>query len=73
MHSPQQVEVKRLRLVGALIPSVRLICLSFIGQSGPQGKVSWFYYPSVKAHALLRAKVPTLPLPSYPDPGTTQD
>ena len=42
VHSPQQVEVKRLRLVGAVIPSVRLICLSFIGQSGPQGKVSWF-------------------------------
>lgn len=42
VHSSQQVEVKRLRLVGVVIPSVRLICLSFIGQSGPQGKVSWF-------------------------------
>lgn len=42
VHSPQQVELKRLRLVGAVIPSVRLICLSFIGQSGPQGKVSLF-------------------------------
>ena len=35
VHSSQQVEVKRLRLVGAVIPSARLICLSFIGQSRP--------------------------------------
>lgn len=56
----QQVEVKRLWLVGAVRPSARLICLSFIGQSRPQGKVSRFSHPCEKAHALLRSPGPLL-------------
>lgn len=66
----QQVEVKRLGLVGAAMPSARLICLSFIGQSGPQGKVSWFSHPCKKAHALLRAEVPYSGPPRHKMRGT---
>lgn len=59
MRSSRQVEVTRLWLVGAVMPSARLICLSFIGQSRPQGKVSWFSHPCEKAHALLGVQVPS--------------
>lgn len=68
----QQVEGKRLGLVGAAMPSARLICLSFIGQSGPQGKVSWFSHPCKKAHALLRAEVPYSGPPSHKMGGQVQ-
>lgn len=56
--SSQQVKVMRLWLVGAVMPSAKLICLSFIGQGRPQGKVSWFSHPCEKAQSLLRAEVP---------------
>lgn len=54
------------------MPSARLICLSFIGQSGPQGKVSWFSHPCKKAHALLRAEVPYSGPPSHKMGGQVQ-
>lgn len=56
--SSQQVKVTKLWLAGAVMPSAKLICLSFIGQSKPQGKVSWFSHPSEKAQSLPRAEVP---------------
>lgn len=71
VRSGQQVKVMRLWLVGAVMPSARLICLSFIGQSRPQGKVSWFSYPCVKAHFLLRTEVPSSDPPPATDPWTT--
>lgn len=40
------------------MPSARMICLSFIGQSRPQGKASWFSCPREKKHTLLRAEIP---------------
>lgn len=49
------------------MPSAWLICLSFIGQSRPQGKVSWFSHPCEKAHSLLRTEVPYSALPT-PEP-----
>lgn len=62
--SSQQVQVMRLRLAGAVMPSARLICLSFIGQNRPQGKVSWFSHSCEKAHSLLRTEVPCSTLPT---------
>lgn len=56
------------------MPSAKLICLSFIGQSRPQGTVSWFSLPSEKAQALPRAEVsssaPPLLLQTTDHPGT---
>lgn len=66
VRSGQQVKVMRLWLVGAVMPSARLICLSFIGQTRPQGKVSWFSYPCAKAHFLLSTEAPSSAPPTLP-------
>lgn len=74
VRSSQQAKVRRLWLAGAVMPSAKLICLSFIGQSRPQGKVSWFSLPSEKAQSLPRAEVsssaPPLLLQTTDHPGT---
>lgn len=61
--SSQQVKVMRLRLAGAVMPSARLICLSFVGQDKPQGKVSWFSRPCEKHTPCLEQRSPTPPFP----------
>lgn len=66
--SSQQVKATRLWLAGAVMPSAKLICLSFIGQRRPQGKVSWFSHPGEKAQSLPRAEVPASAPPTLLQP-----